>query len=100
MFFGPKVDLSPSDFREALQSNGGRVIDCRTASECLSGMYPGAENVDWMAGRMNAECQNWDRDEPIYCYCRSGARSGAAVQFLRNQGFKKVFNVGGYGSLR
>lgn len=100
MFFGPKVDLSPSDFRLALKTKGGMVIDCRTRSECATGMYPGAMNVDWMAGEMDAVYRNWNPEDPIYCYCRSGARSGAAVQFLRKNGFTQVFNVGGYSSLQ
>lgn len=35
------------------------------------------------------------KDEEIIVYCRSGARSGRAVQFLQSQGFKKAVNLTG-----
>jgi rhodanese-related sulfurtransferase len=35
------------------------------------------------------------RQEPIVVYCRSGARSGTAVQFLRAHGFDKALNLKG-----
>jgi adenylyltransferase/sulfurtransferase len=34
-------------------------------------------------------------DDEIVVYCRSGARSGQAVQFLRAQGYERVFNLAG-----
>jgi phage shock protein E len=100
MFFGPKVDLTPQAFREALDQDGGKVVDCRTAGEASGGMIPGAVNVDWLAGEMQQASASWDKNEPIYCYCRSGARSGAAAQFLKQQGFNRVYNIGGYSGLR
>ena len=35
------------------------------------------------------------KDEEIIVYCRSGARSGRAVQFLQSQGFEKAVNLTG-----
>lgn len=100
MFFGPKVDLTPQAFRELFEREGGKVIDCRTAGEAAGGMISGAVNVDWLAGEMHQASSSWDKNEPVYCYCRSGARSGAAVQFLKQQGFTRVYNLGGYSNLR
>lgn len=99
MFFGPKVDLTPSEFKEALSQNGGKLLDCRTAAECIEGTLPDAIQSDWMNGEIPNTVDGWDKKEPIYCYCRSGVRSDAASNFLRDQGFEAVFNVGGYSSL-
>lgn len=99
MFFGPKVDLTPLAFEAALERDGGMIVDCRTAGECSLGMYPNAIQVDWLGGEMPKKSAEWDKATPIYCYCRSGARSGAAVQYLKNQGFKNVYNVGGYSGI-
>ena len=35
------------------------------------------------------------KDEEIIVYCRSGARSGRAVQFLQSHGFEKATNLKG-----
>ena len=35
------------------------------------------------------------RDREVVLYCRSGSRSGSAVQFLRAQGFESVVNLKG-----
>ena len=35
------------------------------------------------------------KDDEIIVYCRSGARSARAVQFLQSQGFEKVYNLKG-----
>jgi len=35
------------------------------------------------------------KDQEIVVYCRSGARSGQAVEFLRSQGFTKARNLKG-----
>lgn len=99
MFFGPKVDLTPVEFRDALQQKGGKVLDCRTAGECAEGTLEDAIQADWLNGEVPTAVKGWDKKEPIYCYCRSGGRSGAASKFLREEGFEAVFNVGGYASL-
>lgn len=35
------------------------------------------------------------RDREVVLYCRSGSRSGSAVQFLQAQGFESVVNLKG-----
>ena len=35
------------------------------------------------------------KDEEIIVYCRSGARSGRAVQFLQSKGYEQVTNLKG-----
>jgi len=34
-----------------------------------------------------------DKQTVIYCYCRSGRRSGIAVEYLRSIGYTRAFNV-------
>ncbi|MDF1543691.1 MAG: rhodanese-like domain-containing protein [bacterium] len=36
-----------------------------------------------------------DKDALIYCFCRSGRRSGITANVLRSNGFNNVFNVEG-----
>ncbi|MCH1585159.1 MAG: rhodanese-like domain-containing protein [Flavobacteriales bacterium] len=100
MFFGPKVDLTPAEFSAAREQNGGKVLDCRSGEECEEGIVEGAIQADWMNGEVPNAVAAWDKKEPVYCYCRSGGRSGAAAKYLRDAGFESVFNVGGYSALK
>lgn len=36
-----------------------------------------------------------DKNRVIYCFCRSGQRSGIATEYLTSQGYNKVYNVVG-----
>lgn len=99
MFFGPKTDLTAEQFVQKLQAEGGVVIDCRTRGEAAEGTWPGAKVIDWMGGEMEGQIAALDPTQNHYLYCRSGARSGAATQFLRSHGFAKAFNLGGFGSI-
>ena len=41
--------------------------------------------------------QKFDKDEPLYIYCRSGNRSSKAAAQLTEAGFKKIIDLkGGY----
>jgi len=53
-----------------------------------------------MNGEVQKAVEAWDKKEPVYCYCRSGGRSGAATKYLRDAGFESVFNIGGYSALK
>jgi len=43
----------------------------------------------------NDTYQDLPRDKTLYIHCKVGGRSMMAVQFLREKGFTKVFNVKG-----
>jgi len=100
MFFKSSFDLSPSEFKSKLAEEGGVVMDCRTPMECADGTWPDALQADWNAGKFADVAAKLDKNKPVYCYCRSGARSGAAVKYLKDQGFGAAFNLGGYSALK
>ena len=100
MFFGPKVDMNPAEFKASLEQDGGKVLDCRTSDESADGTLAGAIQADWLGGEVPAVVAKWDKKEAVYCYCRSGGRSGAAAKYLKDQGFENVYNVGGYSALK
>ena len=70
-------------------------IDVRTADEYSQGHVPGAIHIPYeqIAGRIGEVTQ--DKDALIYLYCRSGRRSGIALDTLSNAGFTNAFNIGG-----
>ena len=73
-------------------------LDVRTQEEYDEGHIKNALNLDVydiMRGA-DPECA---RDEEIIVYCASGSRSGVAAQILRERGFLKTQNGGGYDGL-
>lgn len=95
-----------SDAVEALPPFSSRpddavVIDVRTPAEWTGGTVAGAERVNVLqpdfAGRV--EALGVGKDAPVYVYCRSGSRSGRAEAALREAGYTRVVNAGGYSAL-
>lgn len=70
-------------------------IDVRTAGEFEAGHVDGAVNIPYeeIVGRIGEVTSN--KDDVIYVYCRSGRRSGIALEALQQAGFDNVVNLGG-----
>jgi len=88
------VDPISCDQARALLARGAQLVDVRTPGEYAAGALPGAKNLpveaiyQWM--------NQLDPTQPVLLYCRSGARSGAARNFLRSMGFREAYNLGAY----
>lgn len=70
-----------------------KIVDVRLDTEFNSSHIPGAINVcacdpDNMLRELNP-------NDEILVYCRSGLRSAAAMKFLNENGFSKVYNLVG-----
>jgi phage shock protein E len=73
---------------------GARVVDVRSPAEFADGAYPGAVSIPLPA--LPARMMELEpKDTPIVLYCASGARSGQAMRFLKQNGFTDVINAGG-----
>jgi phage shock protein E len=72
----------------------GNVIDVRTASEFAEGHVQGARNLDIQNGDFEKALETLDKDATYNVYCRSGNRSGVAVEMMRNAGFTNVVDLG------
>lgn len=69
------------------------VIDVRSADEFSMGHYEGALNItpeDLMNGA--PQLNEFPKDSQIIVYCRSGARSNAAIHILQDLGFTNLVN--------
>lgn len=73
--------------------NGARLVDVRTPEEYAEGHISGSVNVplDTLPGG----ARMLEKNEKIYVYCRSGARSGRAAAILGRNGYTDVTNIGG-----
>jgi thioredoxin 1 len=89
-------DLNPDEFEHAL-SAGKKVqlVDVRTAGEYASGHLEGAKLMDWSNGQFQKEMSTLDKEEPVLLYCGSGRRSDAALNAMREAGFKDVRHMMG-----
>jgi adenylyltransferase/sulfurtransferase len=69
------------------------ILDVREPNEWEIGHLPGATriSVNDLQNRLN----ELDTAREMVVYCRSGARSGRAVDMLRSAGFRKVKNMTG-----
>lgn len=80
---------------ESYLDDGGILIDVRTPKEYKDGHVPGAIN------RPVEDINSWkdsiEKEQAIYLYCRSGNRSGQAAKTLKNNGYSKVYDLGGIG---
>lgn len=76
------------------------VIDVRTPEEFAAGHVDGAMNVPYeqIGGRIAALAPG--KDTPVVLYCKSGRRAGIAQQTLRDMGYSKVENYGGFEDAR
>ena len=71
------------------------LIDVRTPAEFAEGHLAGAVNIDLQSGRFEQEIAALPLDGDYVVYCRSGNRSGQAVEIMRKLGFDNLVNAGG-----
>lgn len=69
------------------------IIDVREADEVAAGMISGAKHIP--LGEVDSRIGEFDKDQPNYLICRSGARSGRASEFLNEQGIDAINVEGG-----
>jgi phage shock protein E len=74
-------------------------IDVRTAEEFNAGHLKAATHIPYeeIAARIGEVTS--DKNDVIRLYCRSGRRSGVAMETLQAMGFKNATNEGGYEDL-
>jgi thioredoxin len=91
---GTKI-LSAKAFSEEMKSNPGILIDVRTPEETASGMIEGAKSIDFNSPDFAQNIAQLDKSKTIYVYCKSGGRSGDAVNQLGKLGYQAVGLEGG-----
>jgi rhodanese-related sulfurtransferase len=90
--FGPGVDYAQ------LVKSGAVILDVRTPGEYAGGHIKGSKNIPLQS--LQQHMKNLPKDKTIITCCASGMRSGSAKSILQNNGFKEVYNGGGWSSLQ
>ena len=97
----PKI--SPAQAKEMMANGNTLVVDVRDAPEvAASGKVAGAVHVSRGMLEFRADPQspyhdkNFAPDKTVVLYCASGGRSALAGKALKDLGYDKVFNMGGF----
>lgn len=91
LFTGNRID---EGIKEYGRTEGAVLLDVRTSAEYAQGHIENSVNIplDEIEGAIK---KIPDTGTPIFVYCHSGARSGRAVSWLKQQGYRNVKNIGG-----
>jgi thioredoxin len=93
-FSQKKAVLSPDEFGEQVSQPDIQLLDVRTAEEYRTGHLIHSLQADWQNDKQFKERARYlDKARPVYLYCGSGVRSRDAARWLRNNGFKHVFEL-------
>lgn len=94
-------NLPPEEFLAALeQTPRARLLDVRTGKELEGGVLPNAIHLDFLAEDFLDRLEGLDKDDFFFVYCRTGRRSLRVCTYMRNSGFRHVFNLdGGFGDI-
>lgn len=71
------------------------VVDVRTAEEFATGHLDGALNFDVQSAAFVEQVSSLDPAADYVIYCRSGNRSGAAIESMKALGFTGTLTNGG-----
>lgn len=85
-------ELAPERAAELVREGGAQLVDVRETFEHEAGRIAGARHIEM--DRLTEEAGSIERDRPVVFYCRTGARSGVAVQAFRGAGYD-AFNLSG-----
>ena len=86
----PEIDI---ETLEELLGEGASLVDVREPDEYVEVHVPGAVLVP--LATVPDSLTAFPADGPVYVICKSGARSGRAVQWLRTQGIEATNVAGG-----
>ncbi len=71
------------------------IIDVRTPEEFAEGHVEKAINIDYYSETFRDELNNLDKNKTYLVYCRSGNRSGNALNIMAELNFREVYNMSG-----
>ncbi|KAA0991083.1 thioredoxin domain-containing protein [Dyadobacter aurulentus] len=93
-----QIQLTPDEFERQISSNEKtQLLDVRTPNEYQDGHLRNAKNINYKDPNFRQLVSGLDKNKPVYVYCLSGGRSGAAAKILRESGFNKIYDLkGGY----
>jgi rhodanese-related sulfurtransferase len=97
----PKI--SPEKAREIIAKGNALIVDVRDTPEVqASGKVAGAVHVSRGMLEFRADPDlpshdpNFSKDKDVIVYCASGGRAALAGKLLKDLGYERVYNLGGF----
>lgn len=88
--------ISTAVFEQELKNAETQLLDVRSIDEYNAGHLENALQADWSnEAEFTKRTKALDKQKTVLVYCLSGVRSNSAMQWLYNNGFKKVYNLQG-----
>ena len=88
------MDITVKELKERMdRGDAPRVIDVREPHEAAICSIPGAELIP--AAQFAQQLDEFDPNQEIVIHCKTGGRSGRAVQMLQHRGFTNARNLTG-----
>ena len=91
------MNLNLEDWKKQKESDAKNIcLDVRTAEEYMEGNIENSINIDFYKSMDFMKfLDKLNKDENYFVYCRSGKRSDASCQIMKEFGFNNVFNLQG-----
>ena len=91
------MNLNIVDWKNQKESDAKNIcLDVRTAEEYMEGNIENSINIDFYKSMDFMKfLDKLNKDENYFVYCRSGKRSDASCQIMKQFGFNNVFNLEG-----
>ncbi len=91
------MNLNLEDWKKQKESDAKNIcLDVRTSEEYNEGNIENSINIDFYKSMDFMKfLDKLNKDENYFVYCRSGKRSDASCQIMKEFGFNNVFNLEG-----
>ncbi len=90
-------DITPQEALTLIQNNQNNpdfiIIDVRTRQELADGHIENVINIDFYSETFRDELNKLDKNKTYLIYCRSGSRSGKALDIMAELNFEEVYNM-------
>lgn len=88
--------LDAKTYAEKLKATTNpQLLDVRTPEEYATEHIDNATNVNWNGDDFVAKSGKYDKNKPVFVYCKVGGRSAQAANKLAEMGFKEIYNLEG-----
>ena len=92
-------NITPQEAFTLIQDNQDNpdfvILDVRTPEEFADGHIENAINLDYYFETFRDELNKLDKNKKYLIYCRSGNRSGKALNIMEEVNFREVYNMVG-----
>lgn len=97
IIFAQKSTLSVIDFeKKILEFPNPQLIDIRTPEDFSRGHIRKAQNINFNDDNFGDLIKTkLDKNRPVFLYCFSGSKSADAIVYLKDLGFRQVFDLEG-----